>query len=68
MLMLTYGFSMWSDLDEISLIGCNARSAGQLHLLTNLSMLDLTASLISSWSVLGEVCRQIPTLSYLNIS
>lgn len=60
--------SHWEDFDIISICQSNASYAGNLMPLMHLSSLDLTATLIDSWTVIADVCRQVPTLQHLNLS
>lgn len=60
--------SHWEDFDVISLFDANISRAGDLTPLVNLIELELTSSLLYSWTTIADIVEQVKTLSYLNLA
>lgn len=56
------------ELTTVSLPNSAINSAGDLTPFANLVVLDLTASLIPTWNIVADICKQLPRLEHLDLT
>lgn len=68
MYILYFITSHWHDLEIVCIEDSMVYMAGILTQLVNMTDLDLTKSLISSWGTIADILKQVPSLRCLNLS